>query len=306
MAHHGTARGRATTSCPHPTPLIGRRALLGAGLVAAAAGVAGAPPARAAGSPVPTLPGEVSRSPTRTTRVGQVPFETVDVVVGGDTARLHVPWSAALKGSRPGAVLWFYHSNGSDHTVLDSAYSYGSMLAMDRGATSVCPAFGGTDPWPTEQALEHQVAWSRWVGQVFSVGRAFARANSGGGPLMCYAYARGMVPAQRGVYLANAAYDVEELYARDPGRVGRAYGGDPAAVAATNPARLPARAWAGKRLRVVTSPQDVVVPAASHGLALAALAAPVAADVRARSHEEGHHVPGWTHQDMLTTFSAWA
>ena len=125
---------------------------------------------------------------------------------------------------------------------------------------------------------------------------------------MCYAYGRGMVPAQRGVYLANAAYDVEELYARDPARVGAAYGGDPAAVAATNPARLPARVWTGKRIAVVTSPQDVVVPAAAHGLALVATAErarPVAADVRSASHGQGHVVPGWTQQDMVTTFAAW-
>ena len=298
MVHHGTARERSGA-----TPLR-RRAVLGAAL-AAAVGAAGAPGAWAASSPVPTLPGEVSRTPTRTTRLGRVPFETVDVVVGGDTARLHVPWGAALKGDRPGGVLWFYHSSGSDHTALDGAYSYGSMLAVDRGSTSVCPAFGGTDPWPTRAALEHQEAWSRWVREVFSVGASFARANSGGGALMTYAYARGMVPAQRGVYLANAAYDVEELCARDPARVGRAYGDDPAAVAATNPARLPAGVWRGKRVEVVTSPADPVVPAAAHGLALAALARPVASDVRARSHDQGHTVPGWTHKDMVATFASW-
>lgn len=288
---------------------VGRRGVLGAGLAAtlalAGATAASAPPARATTSPIPALPGEVARAATRTTRLGRVPFETVDVVLGTDTARLHVPWTAALKGSAPGAVLWFYHSAGSDHTALDEAYRYGSMLAMDRGATCVCPGFGSTSPWPTAAALEHQVAWSRWVGEVFSVGRAFARANSGGGALMAYAYGRGMVPAQRGMYLANAAYDMEALNASAPGRVGPVYGGDTAAIAATNPARLPQRAWAGKRVEVVTSPQDQVLPAAAHGLALAAAAAPVAADVRRRDHPQGHVVPGWTQQDMITTFSSW-
>lgn len=287
----------------------GRRSVLGAGLAAtlalAGATAASAPPARAATSPIPTLPGEVARGATRTTRLGRVPFETIDVVLGADTARLHVPWTSALKGAKPGGMLWFYHSNGSDHTALDGAYSYGSMLAMDRGATCVCPGFGSTSPWPAAAALEHQVAWSRWVGEVFSVGRAFARANSGGGPLMAYAYARNMVPAQRGMYLANAGYDMEDLYARAPGRVGPVYGGDTAAIAATNPARLPAQVWAGKRIKVVTSPQDPVVPAALHGLALAATARPVAADVRSQEHDQGHVVPGWTQKDMITTFSAW-
>lgn len=290
---------------------VGRRGVLGAGLAATlalAGATAGAPSARAAASPVPRLPGEVARAATRTTRVGRVPFETVDVVLGADTARLHVPWTAALHGSAPGAMLWFYHSSGSDHTALDGAYAYGSMLAMDRGATCVCPGFGSTAPWPTAAALEHQEAWSLWVGRVFSVGAAYARANSGGGALMAYAYGTGMVPAQRGMYLANAGYDMDALCASAPERVAPAYGGDTASIAATDPARLPARTWTGKRIEVVTSPADQVLPAAVHGLALAAAAAaarPTAADVRSRTHDQGHRVPGWTHQDMVVTFSSW-
>ncbi len=40
---------------------------------------------------------------------------------------------------------------------------------------------------------------------------------------MTYDPARGMVPAARVIYLANAAHDVEDLRARDPARVGPLY-----------------------------------------------------------------------------------
>ncbi len=277
---------------------------MSAGLgLAALAGTSGASSAAAASSPVPTLPGEVSRAATRTTRLGAVPFETVDVVLGGDRARFHVPWGAPMKGDRPGGALWFYPSFGSDHTSLDGAYSYGAMLALDEGSLCLCPDFGGA--LTSEPAREHQVAWSAYVSETFSISRSFSRANSGGGALMTYAYARGMVPAARGVYLANAAYDVEDLWARDPARVGPLYGDDPAALAAGNPARLPSRVWTGKRIKVVTSPVDPVLPPGVHGLALAARAEPIAADVVRAEHPGGHRVPGSTHKDMISTFRAW-
>ncbi|WP_432520421.1 hypothetical protein [Kineococcus sp. SYSU DK006] len=285
---------------------VGRRSLLlGAGAAATLA-VTTAPRALAAGttSPIPPLPGEVWRDATRTSRLGGKPFEVVDVVQGGDTARLYVPWTAALKGRKPGAVVWYYHSNGSTHTAMDSAYNYPGMLCVDQGAVCVCPNFGGS-LWTAQRALDLQRVWSAWVSGVFSVGVAFARCNSGGGSLMTYTYAKGMVPMMRGAYLANGTYDNEELYARDPQRIGTPYGNDPALIAATNPARIGQAAWQGKRLKTVVSLVDVVVPPQSHGLALADRARPVAADVQVRYHDSGHSIPSWSHTDMMSTFSGW-
>jgi hypothetical protein len=288
------------------SPLASRRTVL----LGAAAGLAGvavaARPAQAAPvyTPIPKLPGEVSRTDTRTTRIGKKKFEVIDVVWGKDRARLYVPWATPPKAPKPGAVAWMYHSNGSTHTALDGAYAYPGMLMVDRGAVCVCPNFGGST-WTTQAALTHQVNWDKYMSGVFNIGVAFARANSGGGSLMTYAYAKDMVRGMRGIYLANATYDMEDLYARDPGRIGPVYGNDPALVAATNPARLPQSAWAGKRVKTVVSLVDPVVPPEKHGLALAALAKPVAADVRVQYHEQGHTVPGWTHSDMAATFSSW-
>ncbi len=295
-----SARAAATAAGAGPRAVSRRSVLVGAGLgLAGAAGIAGAAGAAA----VPPLPGEVARAATRTTRVGRTPFETVDVVLGDDRARLYVPAGAPMQGDLPGSLVWFYPSFGSDHTSLDGAYAYGAMLAVDEGSVCLCPGFG--DALTSEPALERQVAWAAWAGETFSVGRSFARANSGGGPLMTYAYARGMVPAARGIYLANAAYDVEDLFARDPARIGPLYGDDPAAVAAGNPARLPPGVWTGKRIEVVTSPQDRVLAEDAHGLALAARAEPVAADVRRVTHGQGHRVPGSTHAGMVSTFRSW-
>jgi hypothetical protein len=285
---------------------VTRRAVLAGAAAGLAAVATVASPARAAPvyTPIPKLPGEVSRTDTRTTRLGKKPFETVDVVWGGDTARLYVPWATPPKATAKGAVVWFYHSNGSTHTALDGAYNYGAMMAVDQGSVCVCPNFGGS-LWTAQAALQHQANWSKYMSGVFTIGVAFARANSGGGSLMTYAYAKNMVPALRGIYLANGTYDMEELYSRDPGRIGPPYGNDPALIAATNPALLPQSSWAGKRVKTVVSLIDPVVPPTRHGLALADLARPVATDVRVQYHDQGHVVPGWTQQDMISTFASW-
>ena len=288
-------------------PLASRRTVL-LGVAAGFAGVAvGAGPAQAAPvyTPIPKLPGEVSRTDTRTTRIGKKKYEAIDVVWGKDRARLYVPWATPPKAPKPGAVAWLYHSAGTTYTALDGAYAYGSMMLVDRGVVCICPNYGG-NTWTSQTALTHQVNWNKYMAGVFNIGVAFARANSGGGSLMTYAYAKNMVRGMRGIYLANASYDVEDLYARDPGRnIGPAYGDDPALVAATNPARLPQSAWAGKRVKTVVSRVDALVPPDQHGLALAALAQPVAADVRIQYHDQGHTVPGWTNADMVSTFSSW-
>lgn len=300
------------TQVPSATPgasarpeLTRRATLIGAGALGLTA-VFGATRAQAAPvyTPIPKLPGEVSRTDTRTTRIGKKPFETIDVVWGSDRARLYVPWATPPKAPKAGAVVWFYHANGSTHTALDGAYNYPAMLAVDQGAVCICPNYGGT-LWTTQPALTHQANWAKYVSGVFTVGVAFARANSGGGSLMTYAYGKDMVPRLRGIYLANATYDMADLAARSPERILPVYGNDPAQVAAGNPASFPQSSWAGKRVKTVVSLADPLVPPAQHGLALASLAQPVAADVRIQYHDQGHVVPGWTHSDMAKTFASW-
>ncbi|MBB3676980.1 hypothetical protein [Modestobacter versicolor] len=292
---------------PTSRPGFSRRTVLTGAAAGLAAVAIGSQPAQAAPvyTPIPKLPGEVSRTDTRTTRLGKKPFETIDVVWGTDTARLYVPWATPPKARAKGGVVWFYHSNGSTHTALDGAYNYGAMMAVDQGAVCICPLFGGPSTWTTQAALTHQVNWSKYVSGVFTVGVAFARANSGGAALMTYAYATNLVPALKGIYLANGTYDMEELYSRDPGRIGPPYGDDPALIAATNPARLPQASWTGKRFKAVVSLVDPVVPPTRHGLAMADLARPVATDVRVQQHDQGHVVPSWTQQDMISTFASW-
>jgi hypothetical protein len=303
----GTGDRSVPLSARVPGSGIRRRTFVvgaGLGLVAAAAGAA---PAQAVPnySVIPTLPGEVTRTDTKLSRIGKKPYETIDVVNLGDRARLYVPHAMAPRSRTAGAVVWFYHSHGSSYTAMDGPYAYSGMLLVDQGAVSVCPYFGGVNTWTTQRALTHQTNWSKYMSSVFTIGRAFARANSGGGSLMTYAYGTDMVPAMRGMYLANATYDMEDLYARDPARVGPPYNNDPALIAATNPARLPQSSWSRKRLKTVVSLVDPVVPPQQHGLALASLAQPVAADVRIQYHNDGHNMPAFANQDMIATFKAW-
>jgi hypothetical protein len=291
-----------------PAPRSGtsrRTVILGAAAVLTGAAVRPAP-ARAAPvyTGVPKLPGEVSRTSTKVTRLGKRRFETIDVVYATDRARLYVPWPTSQPGKLAQNVVWFYHSNGSSYTAIDGAFNYGAMMAIDQGAVCICSNFGGS-LWTSQKALSHQTSWAAYVSSTFAGYGAFARANSGGGSLMTYAYAQDMVHALRGIYLANGSYDMEDLYARDPVRIGPVYGNDPALVVATNPARLPQGSWTGKRLKTVVSMADPITPPARHGQALADLGRPVAADVRVQFHDEGHVVPGWTHADMVSTFTSW-
>lgn len=291
---------------PLPSPAgPPRRAVLTAALAGALAVPLLAAPAEAATySPIPKLPGELTRTSTRTTRLKKKQYQCIDVGQNGDVARIFVPHTAVPHSTTRQTVVWFYHSNGSTDTSMDGAFKYGGEMAVDKGWICVCPSYGGS-LWTSSPAIALQQVWAAYVSSLWTVGTAFARANSGGGPMMIWAYGNRMVPALRGMYLANAAYDMEELYSRDPGRIGPVYRNDPALVAATNPAHLPQSDWAGTRLKTVVSLADTIVPPARHGLALAALAQPVAADVRIQYHDEGHVVPGWTQQDMITTFVSW-
>ncbi|AND16470.1 LamG-like jellyroll fold domain-containing protein [Rathayibacter tritici] len=134
------------------------------------------------------------------------------------------------------------------------------------------------------------------------------RSDSGGGPLLAWAYGNRMLPNIRGAYLVNSSYDMEERAASEPDKIGPEYV-DAVAVVATNPARLPASVWRGARLRITGSPEDVVVPFALHGAALHAAALPLAKEATLRSHAGegtgGHAVPSFTNKEMLETFQRW-
>ena len=286
---------------------LSRRGFLmtGAAGLAAAIGVAGsASPAAAADySVIPRLPGEISRYSTRYTDSRGNPYESIDVSYGGDKARVFVPWTTPP--ATPGiSVCWFYHSNMADRTALSSAYRYPAGVLADRGWVSICPDYGGS-LWTSQGSLDRQAKWVTWMSSTFSVAKSYSRANSGGGPLMCWAYGANMIPNLRGIYLCNAAYDMTDLYERDPIRIRPVYGFSKSTMEKTNPARLPASAWTGKRVRVVVSAQDTIVPPAKHGMALVNKAAPVAASTSARWHDLAHENPSWANSDMVATFESW-
>ncbi|MFC9918997.1 hypothetical protein [Agromyces binzhouensis] len=176
--------------------------------------------------------------------------------------------------------------------------------AVDRGAVCICPNYGG-DQWTSQTAITRQKNASSYMSAIWRVGASFLRADSGGGALMTYVYGNRPVPTARGMYLANAAYDMEDLYQRDPVRIGPPYGNDLATVQAANPARLPQSSWTGTRMKIVVSAADTILPPASHGLALADTARPVATQVTVDYHDGGHVVPSWTQADMINTFAAW-
>ncbi|GAA1982693.1 hypothetical protein [Microbacterium pumilum] len=288
-------------------PRLSRRTLLLGSALGAAAAVMPLSSAFAAPSytAVPLLPYETSRLDTQTTTVGKKKYEEIDVVYKGDTIRLFVPHTAKpFKSSPAVTMVWYYHSNGSTHTSLSNVYKYSAMLAVDKGWVCVCPLYGGS-LWTNNAAAAYQKSAVTYLNSYFNIGTSFLRANSGGGSLLTGAYGTGMVPKAKGIYLANGTYDMEDLYARDPGRIGPVYDNDPALVAASNPARLPQSAWTGSRIRAVVSQADFIVPPAQHGQALVEKADPVAAETSLMWHNQGHVVPDVVSTDMIKTFARW-
>ncbi|MEV8370927.1 hypothetical protein [Microbacterium sp. NPDC064584] len=287
---------------------LSRRSLLIGGAVGAAsiflptAGAFAAPDY----SVIPKLPYEVSRMDTQVSSSGKKKYEVIDILFSGDTTRLFVPHTAKLgKQATALTFVWFYHAFGSTYTAISSAYKWSAMLAVDKGWVSVCPNYGG-DQWVNAKAIWLQGEISRYINSYFNVKASYMRANSGGGSLMSYAYGKRYIPSPKGMYLANATYDMEDLYARDPARVGPAYGGDVTKVVATNPAKLYApSAWAGTRIRAVVSAADVVVPPAQHGEALVKAASPFAAETSLVWHAGGHTVPASADSDCISTFARW-
>lgn len=267
------------------------------------------PPTVASAAPsyeaVPKLPYEVARADTQTTRIGKKKFEIIDIEFSGDRSRILVPHGVTPgKSGTPANIVWFYHSFGSTHEAMTSAYLYSAMMCLDRGWVCIGPNFGG-DQWVNTRAIWFQKEISRYMGTFFNIQHSFLRANSGGGALMSYAYGKRSVPQVRGMYLANAVYDMEDIFQRDPVRVGPAYNNDPALVAATNPARLHINAWMGTRIRSVVSASDEVVPPQSHGVALVEKALPVAREATLVWHDGGHYVPDLVHADMVSAFTRW-
>jgi hypothetical protein len=298
---------RTTNSSPADVGLTRRTLLLsGAAGIASAVGVAAsASPAAASDySVIPRLPGEFKRTETKYSPHTAAPYESIDVSNGSDKARLFVPWTTP-PSTQGITATWYYHSNMADRTALSSAYGYPAGLLVERGWVAICPDFGGS-LWTSQAAIDHHARWVAWMASTFSVATAFSRANSGGGPLMCWAYGKNMIPNLRGMYLDNAAYDMTDLYARDPVRIRPVYGNSSATMEKTNPARLPASAWTGKRIRVTVSSQDTILSPAKHGMALVNKALPVAASATARWHDLGHKSPSWSSTDMIATFASWS
>lgn len=286
---------------------ISRRSLLIGSAIGAAGVLLPAASASAAPSysPIPLLPFEVSRLDTQITSIGKKPYEEIDVVYKGDSIRMFLPHTVKpYKSGTPTTFVWYYHANGSTHTALSNVYKWSAMLAVDRGWACVCPNYGGS-LWTTEESLAYQYRAKTYMDSYFNIQSSFLRANSGGGSLMTYAYGKRLVPNIKGMYMANATYDMEDLYARDPGRIGPPYNNDPALVAATNPARFKVSAWAGTRIRSIVSAADVLVPPAQHGQALVLKAQPVAAETSLVWHDQGHVVPDFVSTDMVKTFARW-
>ncbi|KZX22084.1 hypothetical protein [Rathayibacter tanaceti] len=285
-------------------------------LLAGAAGVAGAalvaPPAAAAAnySVIPRLPGEISRTDTATSRVGRKPYEIVDVVIGTDRARLFVPHTAVPNRGVPVPVVWYYHASGSSYEALSGAYQYSADQLIDQGMVSICPNYGGSTAYTNSTALAAQAAAVRYVTGLWSVRASFLRSNSGGGALLCWAYANRLIPNIYGAYHASSVYDLEDTESRDPGRVLAVYGGDRNALRDGNPSRLPQSAWARTRLRISAGSADTLVPAEIHGGRLRRLALPVAREATIVYHsgaggQFGHVVPGLTNSDTVLTFQRW-
>ncbi|PPF34202.1 MULTISPECIES: hypothetical protein [unclassified Rathayibacter] len=293
---------------------LSRRLLLAASAVGAAATASAlvATPALAAPnySVIPRLPGEVSRLDTVRSESGGKPYEVIDVKIGNDPARLFVPHSAVPGKNLSVPVVWYYHASGSDWKALSGAYKNSAEKLVDQGFVSICPQYSGSSAYTSAPALAAQKAAVEWVTSQWSIRASFLRSNSGGGALLCWAYANRLVPNIYGAYHASGVYNIEDTEARDPGRVLAAYGGNVNALRAGNPSRLPQSLWTGTRLRITAGSADTLVPAELHGGRLRRLAQPVARETTIAYHsgdggQFGHVVPPFTNNDMVQTFRRW-
>jgi hypothetical protein len=281
--------------------VLRRRTLLTAAVTGGLLSVA-LPGVAAAASPIPKLPGELSRTTTATPR--GVPYDNITVSIKGDKAMLFVPHSMAT-ASLVG-VIWYYHANGSSYSALNAAFKYGAELAVDQGAVGFCPNLGGS-LWVNSAALTYHANAAAWLKASLPLGLTFMRSNSGGGAMMCWAYAKNLVPGARGMYLANSAYDMVDIYDRDT-RVPPVYNNSRTAAQATNPAGLTGSVWKSKRIRVLVSDDahpDLLLPPHTHGLALIAKSNGYALENSVKYHQSGHVIPSGVDKDMLSTFQRW-
>lgn len=296
---------------PAPSTLSRRRFLTLA--VGGAGGMlmAGAPlttPAATA-SPTPPLPGEFFRKGNQATAKGTL-YDNICVRINGDVARVFVPQTVKPNSGVPVPVVWFYHGAGSDHSALEAGFKNHSQAVVDRGLIAICQTAGGSVySHPTAVAL--QVAGWQYMSNVFTISHNVLRSTSGGGALAVETYARDLIPRIAGMYNVNATYDIRAHYDQggDPRlAIVAAFGENPAAIDAANPARHPASAWSGKRLRVcVSQPNetDLIVPPEQHGLRLRSLALPVAAEASVQTHANGHSTPAVALSDFLTSMLRW-
>lgn len=294
---------------------VSRRVFLGAGAAAAlgaASGTMGGALAASAAdyTKVPKLPGEVSRTSGLKTPKGTL-YESIDVSIKGDMTRIFVPQSAPPGKLKWVPVVWFYHATNSSYASLSSAFLHGAQPAVDNGAVCVCPDYAGPTAFANPAAITAQVNAIAYMNALWRIYYSFARSNSGGGGLMCWAFGNNMLPRQQGMYLASSVYDMMDAYIRGPELVGPAYNFSAAAVQATNAASLPQSAWAGSRIRCSYNPDDQRVPPPQNEIALETLAGPVAIETSFITHDgggtvTGHTVPDWVNTDMLKTFQRWA
>ncbi|WP_210479319.1 Ig-like domain-containing protein [Naasia sp. SYSU D00948] len=262
-------------------------------------------------SPSPLLPGEYTRKSNQVTAYGGTLYDNIVVKIKGDPARLYVPQSIKPGQQTPIRVVWLYHGSGSDHNALDGGFKQTGERTVDEGAIAICQKAGGTlYSHPFAQAC--QVNGYAWVAALYRIAGNYLRGTSGGGALSCETYGSRLIPDILGMYNVNGSYDLMAMYnaggsSRDT--VVAAFGDDPAAIQAANPARHRQATWAGTRMRIVVSQPnetDRTVPPEQHGLALLALAAPVAAEASLRTHAHGHSTPGFAHLDFVDAMRRWA
>ena len=84
----------------------------------------------------------------------------------------------------------------------------------------VCPDYAGPTAWVNTAAVTAQVNAVAYMNSLWRIYYSFARSNSGGGALMCWAFGNNMLPRQQGMYLASSVYDVMESFTQGPTVVG--------------------------------------------------------------------------------------
>jgi hypothetical protein len=291
-------------------PPVSRRGFM----VLAAGGIGGilasVPTAAFAATPDPSpkLPNEYFRKANQVSTTG-VLFDDISVRVNGDSARMFIPQTIKPYTTTPTLVVWLFHGAGSDHNAIVGGFKSTATAVVNAGGIAICQNAGGTlYSHPTAQAL--QVAGYSYLSSLYTIDANVLRATSGGGALAYETYGSQLIPNIIGMYHVNSAFDILAMYnsptARDS--VIAAFGDDPAAIAAANPARLASSAWAGKKGRVVVSQpnsSDLTVPPATNGLQFLAIASSTAAEASLRTHTTGHSTPTFADTDFIASLGRW-